>query len=82
MTFGSWAPLIIFLEHIGVLGRVFAIHYNGKQRFQKYFQNNVVFNFLQIEGWPFFTYGSWAPLIIFLKHIGDLGRVLGIDFSD
>ena len=25
------------MKHIGVLGRVFAIDYNGKQRIQKYF---------------------------------------------
>ena len=26
------------------------------------------------------TYGSWAPLIIFLEHIGDLRRGLGLDY--
>ena len=48
LTYGSWAPLIIFLEHIGVLGRVFAIDYNGEQRFQQYFQKNVGFDFSKI----------------------------------
>ena len=37
MNFRSWSPLIIFLKHIEVLGRVFAIDYNSKQIFQKYF---------------------------------------------
>ena len=42
MTYGSWAPLIIFLENIENLGRGLEIDYNGEQRFQKYFQNKEV----------------------------------------
>ena len=34
-----------FLEHIEDLGRGLDIDYNGKQRFQKYFQANVGFDF-------------------------------------
>ena len=40
----------------------------------------MVFDFFKIEGWPFLTYRSYAPLIIFLEHIGDLGRGLGCIF--
>ena len=53
--------MIILLEHIGDLGRVLGIDYNGKQRFYKYSLKN--------KG-PFLTCGSWVLLIIFLEHIG------------
>ena len=45
LTYGSWAPLKIFSEHIEDLGMVLDIDYNGKQRFQTKFLNNVVFEF-------------------------------------
>ena len=42
----------------------------------------MVIDFFKIEGGQFFTFGSWAPLIIFLEHIYYLGRVLGIKKGD
>ena len=80
MICGSWAPLIIFLENIGVSRRCFAVDYNGKQRFQNISKITWFLNF-KIEGWSFLTCGSWAPLLIFLEHIGDLGRGLGLDYN-
>ena len=45
LTCGSWAPRIIYLEHIGDLGCSFSIYYNVICRFKLQLKKNIFSTF-------------------------------------